>query len=313
MPSEENIPTPPLVEAPEVTYDTFTVKLDSIENNVTVTGTFTTIKQSNVFFASAEGRIAEINVIVGDKVEEGDTLISLQTVNIDYNIKQQEFGVEKAQLNHDKAEKAYDAGTISAADLRSAEIDLESAKLQLEYLKEERERSILYAPMSGDVTFMSSDIGPGRYVSPYQVLLIISDPKTLQLQYSGSNYTYFTSGMLVEVEYDGMDYVGEVVSTPADAPADSLDSVQSTVRINVADLPADTKRGETATIKRVLERAEDVIVIPKQAIRNYSGRKYVQILEDGVKKERDVKTGIETTTRAEITEGLEVGDEVILD
>ena len=42
-----------------------------------------------------------------------------------------------------------------------------------------------------------------------------------------------------------------------------------------------------------------------------SGRRYVNVLEDGVRVEKDVEIGLQTDTEAEIINGLEEGDLVI--
>jgi membrane fusion protein, macrolide-specific efflux system len=119
----------------------------------------------------------------------------------------------------------------------------------------------------------------------------------------------FKPGMTVEVEYDNVSYVGEVLSAAAGSSAGSSEKV---LKVDVKDLPQGVKRGKSATIKLVLERSEDTLIIPKLAIRKYTGRTYVQILEDGIKKERDVVTGVESAIEIEITEGLKEGDLVIM-
>ena len=42
------------------------------------------------------------------------------------------------------------------------------------------------------------------------------------------------------------------------------------------------------------------------------GRKYVNVLENGLNNERDVRIGVETATEVEILEGIEEGEEIIL-
>jgi hypothetical protein len=49
----------------------------------------------------------------------------------------------------------------------------------------------------------------------------------------------------------------------------------------------------------------------KTLIKNYSGRNYVVLLEDGMRVERDVEIGLETGTDVEIVSGLEPGEQVI--
>ena len=44
----------------------------------------------------------------------------------------------------------------------------------------------------------------------------------------------------------------------------------------------------------------------------YSGESYVQVLENGIKKERMIETGIKNVTYIEVVSGLSEGEEVII-
>ena len=54
------------------------------------------------------------------------------------------------------------------------------------------------------------------------------------------------------------------------------------------------------------------IVIPKYLVKTLSGKNYVQVYKDGVKKEADVETGISNATEIQIVSGLSEGDEVVV-
>jgi flavin-binding protein dodecin len=155
-------------------------------------------------------------------------------------------------------------------------------------------------------------LGAGDYINAYSTLVRIADPTKLQLQYSGSNNSDFQVGMKVEVKIKNEVYEGEVVMTPANAPIDADESLKNVVRIEVPDLPEGVSIGQTAQFSITLDKRENVIVLPRNLVRTYMGRKYVQVLEDGLKKERDVEIGLETPTEVEIIKGLEEGESVIV-
>ena len=66
----------------------------------------------------------------------------------------------------------------------------------------------------------------------------------------------------------------------------------------------------------VANSREDVLTIPTNVLREYNGRTYVQVLQDGVKMEKDVVVGLKGTmdnsTVYEIVSGLEEGEQVIV-
>ena len=55
------------------------------------------------------------------------------------------------------------------------------------------------------------------------------------------------------------------------------------------------------------------IVLAKNLIHRYAGRTYVNILKDGLKEEKYVIIGIETSNEVEIVSGLDEGEQVIRD
>ncbi|MDD4797030.1 MAG: RND transporter, partial [Eubacteriales bacterium] len=65
-------------------------------------------------------------------------------------------------------------------------------------------------------------------------------------------------------------------------------------------------------VKAIVSSSHDALVIPRNVILTDGNRRFVQVLEDGVKAERDIKLGLETSTQAEVLEGLSEGELVIV-
>ena len=193
-----------------------------------------------------------------------------------------------------------------------AQYDVELAKLSLENLQRELEESRLTADMAGHVVYLDYNVREGDYINAYQPLVRIADPNKLQLQISGAKSSDFKLGMEADVIINKKSYQGTVVMTPADMPHDTPEELRDVVHIDVPDLPEGVKMGDHAQISLILDRREDVIVLPRNLVRNYMGRRYVLVLEDGLKKERDVEIGLETPTETEIMKGLEEGELIII-
>jgi multidrug efflux pump subunit AcrA (membrane-fusion protein) len=60
-----------------------------------------------------------------------------------------------------------------------------------------------------------------------------------------------------------------------------------------------------------LERKEDVLWLPPQAIRTFDGRRFAVIQDGDVQRRVDVSVGIQTADRVEIVEGL-TADQVVV-
>lgn len=190
------------------------------------------------------------------------------------------------------------------------ELDIQTAELQLENIKSEIEKSKLIAPISGKIVWMSS-IKEGDYVYTQQEIIRIADLSRLKLRYSGEYNIEFKLGVKVDVEINGGKYEGEVVMLPSMFPSDADESLKNSVLIEVKNLPKDVSLGDYARITYLIERKENVIVLPKHLVHGYMGQKTVYVLKDGIKEDRVVQIGIENPTKVEIVSGLEVGEEVI--
>ncbi len=73
------------------------------------------------------------------------------------------------------------------------------------------------------------------------------------------------------------------------------------------------KPGMSAKVEILVERLEDVIIVPVQVVANRGGRKVCFVLTSGgAQEEREIQTGAFDDTFVQIVEGLEEGEEVLL-
>lgn len=215
-----------------------------------------------------------------------------------------EYQIERQQIALENAVEDYNT------DLKQAEQDVELEEIQLSSLKQQLDKARLVSPVDGVVVY-THIINIGEYVDAYQTLVRVADPESILLQHSGDKVYSFELGAKVQVVYTGNTYEGEVVMNPYNMPSDSDTDLRQSVRVKVSDLPDGIRIGDTADISMLLEKREDVIVLPKRLVHFKVNRKYVNILENGVKKERDVEVGMMTETQVEIVKGLQEGEKVI--
>lgn len=190
--------------------------------------------------------------------------------------------------------------------------ELAMAELKLKQLNEELEQHKLFSPVSGIVTY-TLDIKEGDTINAYSTVATISDPRILQLEYKGDAAKDFVLGMEVEVTVNKEIYTGEVVLTPSSVPFAEMDKYKDTILIKMEKLPEGVQKGDRASIKLVRDFSENAIIMPKRALRSYMGKSLVYVLEDGLRVEKYVKTGVQTTTEVEILEGLQAGEQVVID
>ncbi len=233
---------------------------------------------------------------------EGEAVRSLRG-----RISEQEIALRKAELSLQRIEEA---DTPIGVEL--AEIDVEAARMRLARLREELDSTRLYAPISGVVTWISRQAQEGDTVQAFQRLLRLADPEDLVFEYQGRDAREFDVGMTCTVMVRDEEYPGTVILTPRSVPFDQREEYEDTVQIRVEGPVRDVRAGTNATAQLVLAEREDVLVLPKRAVQRYATRRYVHVLVNGVRVERDVEIGLETATEVEIVRGLEAGEEVVL-
>lgn len=238
-------------------------------------------------------------------------------------IETQDLVIKKARIDLLTAEQAYERWLEEKefedpneeadrqARVRQAELDLQKVQAALSDLEGDLRNAQLFAPIDGVVTYVMAGMEVGQNVEGYTTLFRISDPTQLRLTYNGDNAFSFAVGMDISVTIKSQTYSGKVAADPATIPT-SDGKVVPEVYFVVDDLDEMITMGDSVRVTTILRREEGVVILPKNCINSFWGRKFVNLLEDGVKVERDVEVGIETSTQVQIVEGLEVGELVIL-
>ena len=233
---------------------------------------------------------------------EGSTVRNLRVL-----VAERELAVTRARIEVDRLQS--DSGETR---LELAEIDVEAASLRLEVLNRQLASTRLTAPISGVVTWVSISAKEGELVGAFQRILRVSDPTDLLFEYHGTEAASFSPGMECTIEVNDVEYPGVVTLTPSSVPFDQREEFSDTVQIRVDGLPADVPAGRAAVVTLIRQRREDVLVVPKRAVQRYGNRRYVHVLVNGVRVERDVEVGLESQTETEIVAGLAEGDEIVL-
>ena len=299
FPAEEELLDPPTIAPDEVTYSTYTAKLKTIENTVTVTGYLKSETEKECYFTDYTGQVKNIYVKAGDFVEEGDLIAEMNTGALEYELEIQRLKVKKAQLTYN--------ATRSQADKLQLEIEQNTlAMYQAEY-----DGAKILAPMSGQVSYVY-DLEPGTEMDPYKVLARIADPTALYVNAEYPESITFKKGDKVKLIVGDVEYEGTISYSPTEAREAGDENGNALYAQFDSEKPAFAYLGSLADIKKVKAYSENAIVIPKHLVKSDGDRQYVQVYSDGEKIEIDVETGITNATEIEIISGLKEGDQVIV-
>lgn len=194
-------------------------------------------------------------------------------------------------------------------------VQLEQALLEIQNIKEAIEATQLITPLAGIVTTITAEV-PDQVTQNPIITIAAEVPHTLEVYFDESDWGKIKVGYEVEVIFDALPektFVGQVVHVdPALANEQNTIVVRGLVELDISttgwnNLPLNS----AASVDVIGGRAEDVITVPVEALREISDGEYaVFILEDGELKMQMVEIGLQDLLYAEITSGLKVGDVV---
>ena len=194
------------------------------------------------------------------------------------------------------------------ASMEATELTQEDTLSKIEAAKEG-----IKADFNGVITAMPATVVEGATVASGSQLFTIAnlDDVQVSISVSKSDLPKVSVGEKVDITINGKQYQGEVtkVSGTATKNANGVAVVATTIKVTNPD--SDIILGVEANNKIHAQKADDIIVLPYELIQTDSTGDFVYVLENGVVTRKDVTIGISTSTDAQITEGLSVGDQVI--
>jgi membrane fusion protein, macrolide-specific efflux system len=310
LPKDEEPLAPPLDIPNDIVYQTLDVTRGDILYAVEGMARVESGSMADVYFEAASGRIKSINVKVGDKVKKGDVLLELKTDDLEYQLKVAQLRLQALQNTYDGTKKR-----MNKTNLKNAEIELKIARLGVQQLEQQKANSILKAPISGQVVYVTQ-VGRGGVVDAYSTLVRIADESSKILEYQNvmENQAYqIGADVQVSLNTDMSKAAGKVVATPFTISQLDLKENMKMVYIKVPDaFLKNAKIGDSAMIAIIISERKGVLILPRNAVKNFQSRRYVDVLVNNIKEERDVQVGLQTPAEVEIVSGIEEGEKVIV-
>lgn len=279
-------------------------------------------------------RIAEIHVVLGDWVNSGQKLITLQSEEV--GLAKSEFykaqaDYELAKVNYERQKRLFDRGVgaqkdflASEAEYKVAQANRDAAEKKLHVLgfSEKEVKSIgeahqinpiitLYAPISGKIIQHNALLG--GMVDQETEILTIMDPSLVCIHADIYERDIAKIRIGQEVEATVPAYPGETFSGKISFISDVLNEETRTitVRSEIANGKHKLKPGMFADMGIFLNHQSDVLVLPSEAILEEGEDHIVFLKTDGKYAPRVVKTGTHSDGYVEILEGVEEGAEVV--
>lgn len=157
-------------------------------------------------YALTTGPVREVRAHEGDPVARGDTLVVLEAADLRLAVARANLACRRTQGYLDRAGQLHARGGVSTQELETLRYEAEAAQLRLEQAELDLSRTVLCAPMDGQVAACAAQVG--RPTAAGQVLLVLIDATDLQAD------LYLPATQLASVRLHQV-----VQAVPAAAPA----------------------------------------------------------------------------------------------
>ena len=286
------------------------------------------------------GRLETVNVRLGDRVSRGQRLAKVEDREILEQVKQaqasfdvsaatirqREADLKLAQTNLDRSRSLYERQLIprqtfddtdaryqaAVAALDLARAQYAQAQARLDELKINLSNTNISSPVTGFIGRRTLD--PGAWVTPNTPFLSVVDISVVRLVANvvEKDLRRISQGMKADVTVDA--FPGEKFEGRIAHVAPVLDPATRTaqIEVEVQNSTFRLKPGMYAKVDFVVERRDNTLVVPANAVVDLRGEKGVFLPDEGdVARFKAVKVGMSQPDRVEILDGLAEGTRVV--
>ncbi|HEX2985929.1 MAG TPA: HlyD family efflux transporter periplasmic adaptor subunit [Caproiciproducens sp.] len=283
-----------------VTVSTVQLHSISVENSVSCSGRIERISTTNVY-APATGMVKDVSVKLGDTVQAGQTLFTIQT----YTASADSSDAIVSDLPSSIPDSYRSLLSLYGSQLSSAQ-------------SQNTEIQKVTAPVAGEIT--SIPVSDQSYLTIGSTAAVIADISGLQVRLSVnesqiSDIKVGQKAVITGVGFKNSSYTGRVKSISSDAKQVVTATGQETVvevLVGVDNAGSDIKPGYTAKVKIITSKDTGVLVAPYEAVRaDKNGNEYVFKVRGNTAVKTPIVTRQEFDSGFEVTSGLANRDVII--
>jgi RND family efflux transporter MFP subunit len=287
------------------------VKASQVPIRVEVTGQVETVYQATLS-SRIQGTIESVRVLEGAQVKKGQTLIELDSRDLQAELERTVAEVENAKSHLARVKNLYEEDAVSKQEMENAARTLKVWEANRRAVLAQLSYTVIKAPFDGVIT--EKNVEAGELASPRQMLLKMEDPKRLRLQatVAESDLKAIARGDRIEVVIDALG--GQALSGVISQILPAGDPQTHTFTVKI-DLPP-TSGLRTGMFGRLqLDKGlSRTIVVPSSAVIERGELTSVFVVDpDHVARMRWVRVGRRLSEQTEILSGINEGERVLLD
>lgn len=297
-------------EEDPVPVEIASVEVKNIRSFIGATATLEPEKQANVI-AKIAGEVRSIQVEEGDWVKEGQLLALLDGNAQRVALEEAAARARGLDIDFERVNRLMDQDMVSSKEMNDARSRFEEAEAQRKGAELRLSYTRVIAPFAGRISQRFIDTGQNLSVGAQLFHIVDSDPMLARVHLPEKQAARIRIGQPVVISPDAdlsHEMQGEVYLV---SPV--VDSRTGTIKVTcrITGGQESIRPGSFVRVRLQTEEHEEVLVVPSRALVPEGGETYVfKAVGDTVIK-LAVGTGFTEGDETEITEGLELGEEVV--
>ncbi len=283
-----------------------TVTATPFSRTLEYTAVLSGLKESSAY-ATIDDKIDHILYDVGDVIEKDAVVISFPTDNPAANYHQTKVSFENAQTTFNRMQDYYETGGLSRQDFDNARAAYDVARANWDAVRQSVE---VKAPISGVLTRVN--FSESENVAKEDEIFAISQIDNLKarLWVPEKQISEITVGQNATARWNGFLLGGHVVQVDMSMNRERQ-AFGVVAEFSNPDLLV--KCGVTSTVTIETYQAQAAVVVKRENLISRNNNTYVFVAEQETARLRQVTPGHNGGLNVEITDGLEIGEELIVE
>lgn len=285
-------------------------KFDTLENEIFIAGTLSS-NESVDLQPETQGKIIGIYFQEGHRVNKGDLLVKLNDAELQATLKKIAAQLKLASEKEIRLKKLLELNGVSKEEYEIALNQFQSLQADEQIMKAKIALTEIKAPFSGIVGLKYVSVGSIVNSASKIATLEQNDQVKLDISVPEKYTSLIKVGDLINFKTDGNLNTFTAKVYAAD-PKIEEETRSLKLRAICANYSGQLKAGSFAKVVLNLNKRTNAIMVPTQAlVPDMKGQKLF-ICKNGMSQPQVVKTGIRTSDRIEITDGIKLGDSIIV-
>lgn len=258
------------------------------------------------------GRIVELLVEEGDRVEKGQVLARIDKDRLQLELARAEADLSRLRQDFNRHSEMHRRSLISTEAFERQKYEFEAQQAQVNLARLELSYTDITAPFAGVVT--ERMIKTGNMVNTTEPVFVVTvmDPLQATLHVPERELARLRAGQTAVLQADALP--GERFAGQVARISPVVDAASGTFRVTVElrDPSGRLRPGMFGRFHIVHDQREQAVLVPVEAVLTEDGRTSVFVVNSDEAQRRTVVTGYRNNGEYEIVEGLEPGERVVV-